>query len=393
MSDRSPGDRRRSSRWPWLILAAVLLVAAGGGYWLLSRPSDTAGASTAGTSAPLVEVTEVRATDGIVLRQTGFVRASDAVEVVPQMTERIVEVAPAFAVGNRIAEGEVLIRLDATSAEADLEAARARVAQAVAARDEARITLNRQQELRRENVVSEAALEDARVALARAEADVAMAEAERARAALALDDTVLRAPFDAIVTAETASVGQLVQAGASLGRLAATDFAEIEMGLLQSDLAPAGDTEGLVGAPVALADPATGRDLGDGSIAAILPEIDARTRTVRLLVRVPAPFENGATSMRLGELVELALELSVKDGPVLSVRSEAVKGGDTLWQVADGALARVPVEILSRDGETVSLRAEGLSDGDLVMLSDLTAPAEGLAVRVPEDAMQVAEGG
>ncbi|MEM9754744.1 MAG: efflux RND transporter periplasmic adaptor subunit [Pseudomonadota bacterium] len=392
MSDPSRTDGQRPRRWSWLLLAAALLVAAGGGYWWLSAPSAT-GTETAAAPAPLIEVTDVAATEAIVLRQTGFVRASDAVEVVPQVTERIVEVAPAFTVGNRVTEGEVLIRLDATSAEASYAAARARVAQAAAARNEARITLNRQQELRRENVVSEATLEDAQVALARAEADLAMAEAERSRAALTLDDTELRAPFDAIVTAETASVGQLVQAGASLGRLVSTDTVEIEMGVLQSDLAPGGGTDHVVGVPVALVDPATGGDLGEGHVAVVLPEIDARTRTVRLLVRVPRPFHSDTASVRLGELVELVLRLPVEDGPALSVRSEAVKGGDTLWQVVDGTLVRIPVEVLSYDGETVSLRAEGLTDGDRVMLSDLAAPADGLAVRTPEDAMHVAEGG
>jgi RND family efflux transporter MFP subunit len=388
--DRADEDRR-GRRWPWLLLALAILVAAGGGYWLLSRPGDT-GSETAGTPAPLVAVTEVVATDTITLRQTGFLRASDAVEVAPERTERIVRVADAFSPGTRVAEGDLLLRLDATSAEAALQSARARVAQAEAARAETRITLDRQQELRRENVVSEAALEDAQVALARAEADLAMAEAELSRAELALDDTVLRAPFDAIVTQESASVGQLVQAGTTLGRLVATDSAEIEMGVLATDLAPAGGASGLAGTTVALRDPATGRDLGEGRVASVLPEIDARTRTVRLLVRVPDPFADPA-ALRLGQLVELSLRLSVEEAPALSVAAEALKGGDTLWQVSDGALSRRTVEVLSRDGDTVTLRAEGLADGDSVLLSDLAAPADGLEVRVADGDTRLAEGG
>lgn len=385
MSERGP-----ARRWPWLVVAAVLLALGGGGYWLLSRTAETGG-QTAGVSAPLVEVTTVTSVDHVVLRQTGFVRATDSVEVAPQATERIVDVASAFSVGNRVAQGDILVRLDATSAEADLQAARARTAQAEAARNEARITLSRQEELRSENVVSEAALEDAQVALARANADLAMAEAELSRASLAIDDTVLRAPFDGLVTTETASVGQLVQPGTSLGRLVATDSAEIEMGLLQSDIAPTGEAAALAGTTVALEDPATGRDLGEGRVVSVVPQIDTRTRTLRLLVRVPSPFDRSPV-LRLGELVEMRFEAPIEDGPAFRVRSEAVKGGNTLWRVADGMLEHVPIEVLSRDDDTISVRAQQLSDGDLVMLSDLAAPSDGLEVRMAENDMRVAEG-
>ncbi|MEO0893640.1 MAG: efflux RND transporter periplasmic adaptor subunit [Pseudomonadota bacterium] len=395
MAGGSTEKRQPFGKWFWLLIAALFMVAAGGAYWWLSRSSDAGAASTT-QPAPLIETTEIKEADDIILRQTGFVRAADAVEVVPQITERIVEISAAFAEGNRVTRGDPLIRLDATSAEADNAAAQARVKQAEAALNEARITLNRQEQLRRESVVSEAALEDAQVALARAQADLAMANAEQSRAELTLGDTVLNAPFDAIVTSETASVGQLVQAGASLGRLVAIDKFEVEMGVLQAELAPAmssQDTSALIGTSVGLIDPATGRDLGEGRVAAVLPEIDTRTRTVRLLVHVPRPFDGADVSVRLGELVELAIALPVENGPALSVRAEAIKGGDTLWRVSDGTLSRVPIEILSRDGATVSLRADGLTAGDRVMLSDLAAPAEGLAVRVPDATMQTAQGG
>jgi hypothetical protein len=83
----------------------------------------------------------------------------------------------------------------------------------------------------------------------------------------------------------------------------------------------------------------------------------------------------------------------VVDAPALSVAAEALKGGDTLWQVSDGALSRHAVEVLSREGDTVTLRAEGLSEGDRVLLSDLAAPVDGLAVRVADEDTRLAEGG
>jgi RND family efflux transporter MFP subunit len=388
-SDDAPtAPTQAGAGWLWAMLAVALLAAGGGGYWWMTRSAGDE-AATQSPPPPLVETVALAQADTITLRQTGFVRASGAVVVTPQLTERIVRVADGFSAGARVAEGAVLVELDATSAQADLDAARARIAQAEAARNEAALTRDRQAALQREDVASEAAFEDAQVALARAEADLAVARAESARAALALDDTVLRAPFDAIVAEERASVGQLVQAGAQLGRLVATEAVEIEMGLSQAELAPAlGDefrADRLAGRDVTLHDPASGRSLGQGRVEALLPEIAAGTRTLRLRIRVPAPFDQEGAALRLGELVAMRLDLPLADGPALRVRAEAVKGGDTLWQVADGALARHPVQVLSRSGDHVTLRADSLDPAARVMLSDLSAPMDGLAVRTPRD--------
>lgn len=328
----------------------------------------------------------------MILHQTGFVRASDAVEVVPQITERIVEIAPSFDVGQRVVQGTLLIRLDARVAEANLRTAEARLAQAEAALEETRISLERQQKLHVEQVISEAALDDAQVAQSRAEADVAMAEAELARAEIALNDTQLRAPFDAIVTRENASLGQLVQAGNSIGQLVATDHAEVRMGLLPSDLSVLGQAAAARGLSVTVSDPATGRTLRTGKVGAIVPAIDTATRTVTLIVDIPDPFAEGESSVRIGELVELSLRVPLGAPPALRVAAEALKGGDTLWRISDGQLERRDVYVLSRTDSTVTLRGEALSQGDKVLLSDLAAPADGDTVRVAADAMQVARG-
>lgn len=391
MSGTSETDDRGHRKWPRFVLAALILMAAGGGYWWVLQPAErTLQDST--PQAPLVRATELRATDSVVLRQTGFVRASDAIDVMPQMSERIIEIGPAFAVGETVAQGDLLVRLAATGTRANLRAAEARLSQANASLAEARVTLARQQELAQEQVVSEAALDNAQVTFARARADAEVAEAEAERAALALRDTDLRAPFDAVVTEESASIGQLLQPGASIGRLVATDAVEIEMGLLPNDLAVLGRASRAVGLPVTVSDPATGRVLREAEVTAIVPALNTATRTVGLVVRVTNPFSDDAPSLRIGELVDLALEVPLDDDPALQVAAEALKGGETIWSIAEGRLSGHEVDVLARDGAMVTLRAEGLRDGDAVLLSDLAAPADGDAVRVADGDMQLAEG-
>lgn len=139
MTRSNPSKADHGRKWPWLVLVATLLLLAGGGYWWLSQPAERRSGGDA-TQSPLVRATTLEATDHVILHQTGFVRASDAVEVVPQITERIVEIAPSFDVGQRVVQGTLLIRLDARVAEANLRTAEARLAQAEAALEETRIS-------------------------------------------------------------------------------------------------------------------------------------------------------------------------------------------------------------------------------------------------------------
>lgn len=387
MTDTSETSR---AKWPWAILCIALLAVAGGVHWWASQPEDRASAQSA--PPPLVRVVSVEPADIATIRQTGFVRAMDQIDVVPQISERITQIGESFHVGTRVAEGHLLIGLDPTSFEAEVTQAEANVDQATAAVEESRITLARQRELAQSDFASEATLDDAQVALLRSQADLALARAQLQRAQLALDDTSLRAPFDAIVTEQAASIGQFVQAGTPVGHIVRTQAVEIRMGLLPSDLMLLGGAEAAIGLPVTVTDPTTERDLGTGTVTGVVPAIETQTRTVNLLVRLADPFMgNGTGTLRVDELVQMSLDVPL-EGTAFHLPAEALKGDATLWRVADGQLQRLEVNVLSRTGATVIIRHPDLAQGDTILLSDLVAPTEGDAVRV-EDDMQFAQGG
>jgi RND family efflux transporter MFP subunit len=95
-------------------------------------------------------------------------------------------------------EGQVLARLDAENFEARLASARARF---VSARDE----FARREQLRERGVISDSELDDFR-------RNFEVAEAEQREAQRALDDTILRAPFDGRVSRTLVNNLQNVQA-------------------------------------------------------------------------------------------------------------------------------------------------------------------------------------
>lgn len=303
-----------------------------------------------------------------------------------EVTGRIAEVGDTFALGESVSRGDLLIRLESESFEADVARAEASVAQAEAQLAQANVDRDRQEELEARDVASEAALQQAIVAVAAAEADLAAARANRTQAEIALDDTVVRAPFDALVTAENASVGALVQAGTEVGRLVGSRAVRLLMGLTPGDLAVLGDPALAVGGRILVrATDGPADVIAQGVVTEVDPRVQADTRTVSLVVEVSDPFSGPGRGLRIDELVALELPVSLENREAVEVPPEAIKGRTMVWRIEDGTLRRTAVDVVDRFEGRVVLAGGALSPGDRVMVSDLVAPFDGKAVRVEGD--------
>jgi membrane fusion protein (multidrug efflux system) len=124
----------------------------------------------------------------------GNARANEAVEIRPQITAAIVEIL--FEEGQRVNEGEVLVRLENSEPLAQRAAARAALV-------DSESQYRRASELFRTKVVSESQLEQLE---AQRDADRAAVNAAEAR----LDHTVIRAPFDGQLGLRRVSLGSIV---------------------------------------------------------------------------------------------------------------------------------------------------------------------------------------
>src|SRR6266498_1657273 len=185
---RREPEKTRGARG-WLLLAAVLIVAAGvtaffvTGRTLRGKTVETVTASI---------VTEGQATT--LLSATGYVEAERKADLSPKITSRITVLN--VTEGSRVNKGDVIARLDHT----DLDAQRA---DAEAGWVNAKAELERQKALRAEGLAPQSAL-DAAVA------QEASTRAKVAYAAALLSYTEIRAPFAGVVTAKRAFVGEAV---------------------------------------------------------------------------------------------------------------------------------------------------------------------------------------
>ncbi len=173
------------------------------------------------------EVTTTRINMGDVVDTvgaTGALEAVTTVQVGSQVSGIIQELFVDF--NSIVREGDVIMRLDPSLFETQIEQSRANLLRAEAdverlrvAVDDAGTQLRRSQELSAADLISPTELEAAEVSLRSAEAQLKSAEAQvtQAQASLNqsevnLEHTVIRAPIDGIVTSRLVDVGQTVAA-------------------------------------------------------------------------------------------------------------------------------------------------------------------------------------
>lgn len=378
---RAPGARA-GRRWTVaLVLLALAGIPAGG-----CKPREEGGA---GHGA--VEVTVVTATPTTVpvtLTQVGQLQASQVVEVRARVQGFLV--GREFTEGKRVAAGQPLFRIDPKPFLADLEIARARVAQAEARLTRADRELMRVTEMARQNAASDKELDAAKSEALQARADVNLYGAMLAKAELEHSYTTVASPFAGVVGEAFKDVGALVDGGANslLAKVAQLDPIHVSLtvsereglaldkGIRSGAIAvPAG---GKVAVRLALAD---GTPYGHaGEINYVDPEVDPQTGTARLRARVPNPDYKLAP----GLFVRVTLSGFERRGAILVPQRSVLQtpGGQVVYVVAaDGKVAPRPVVL----GEWVGdqwVVLEGLSAGDRVVSDGVLKVRPGMQVQI-----------
>lgn len=212
---------------------------------------------------------------------------------------------------------------------------------------------------------------------ARAAGDASLVEAARARLHLlgldeaqirtleregtAQDRFIVRAPLGGVVDALEIRAGMSVVAGQTLLRINGLGDVWLEVAVPE---AMAGAIQ--VGASAAVRLASTPDRPLEGHVTAVLPALNATTRSLRVRIALPNP--NGA--LRPGQSAQVALH-GVAQAPVLVVPTEAVirTGKRTLVMVAEQDGYR-PVEVmLGRENGDSTEIVSGLEEGQQVVAS------------------------
>ena len=177
----------------------------------------------------------------------GTVRPSAEVEIIPQISGKVVWVNPGFQSGGRIEADQTIFRIEeedylyrVREAEADLEAKRVELLEAqgkaeIARTEYKQFSGRRSKEEPSARRASPLTLREPQ--LKAAEAALDREEARVAEAKLALSRTRVPAPFDGYVRDEAVDLGQFVTSGQAVGRIFAADAVEVVVPLSDANAA------------------------------------------------------------------------------------------------------------------------------------------------------------
>jgi membrane fusion protein, multidrug efflux system len=278
-------------------------------------------------------------------------------------------------VGDRVAAGQIVARLDPQIQDNALRSAEASLAALEAVLTQARLTFGRQQELLKNGWTPTAKFDEAQQKLLTAQAQVDSAKAQARIAREQQSYTVLYADGPGVVTAKGAEPGEVVHAGQMIVQLA-RDGGRDAVFDVPDELIRNGPKDPLV--EIVLNDDPNVKAVG--RVREVAPQADSETRTYRVKVSI----ENPPQAMRLGATVTGSIRLSAPPGVEIpaSALTEA-DGRPAVWVVdPEGhAVSLRSVDILRHDPDDVVI-SKGLEKGEVVVTAGVQTLRPGQKVRL-----------
>ncbi len=315
---------------------------------------------------PTVPVHAAAAADG--RAWDGVIEAVRQATLSAQTGGRVGEVL--VDVGDRVAAGQVLLRLSAVEQQAGVDAARAQLRAAEAGASEAELNYRRHADLAHGQYVSRAQLDQARAAR-----DTALAARDAARARLADAGqqslyTTVRAPYAGIVATRDVEPGESVGSGQRLLTLFAPDALRIEVSVPQSEVAAIGQDRR---ARIVFAD---GRRIEAAQVT-VFPAADTASHAVKVRVQLPALMPAPAPAP--GRTPRVAVPPRAAGARPQVPVSALVQRGEVsaVYVLAEGRLSLRQLRLGERSGDNVEVIA-GLKAGERIA-ADPAAATQALA--------------
>ena len=391
--DRSIAPVRASRRRRWIWLGGIAIVAAAGAAWYSMQPHPITVQTT-----PVV--TSYPSQQYVLLNASGYVVAQRKAAIASKATGRLEWLG--VAEGSRVKAGEVIARLDnrdvvaqAQSAVAGVQAARATLRQAEAEELDATTSLKRNEDLLAKGFVSQAGLDTAKMradraiaGIANARATIAVAEANARNAQVAVDYTLIRAPFDGVIIAKNANVGDMVTPFSSAADSKGAVVSMADMGTLEveADVSESSLAKVKVGQPCEITLDALPDTRFRGHISRMVPTVDRAKATVMTKVEFAAidPRILPDMSAKVSFLSQDVTPEQQK--PLVAVHPDALvtrDAGSIVLVVRDGKLVEVPVMRGATIGDVVAITGS-VKSGEKVVLKPAPDLKSGTLVKVAQ---------
>ncbi|MDR5753130.1 MULTISPECIES: efflux RND transporter periplasmic adaptor subunit [unclassified Caballeronia] len=388
--DRSPSaivPRRRRGWLRYAVIAAILLIALGIAFRLTSPQAvETA---TVTSVYPSQNYTLLNAT-GYVVPQRKAAVASKAQGRVEWLG--VLE-------GSVVKEGEVIARLESRDVEASLAQALAQVNVARANLElqhaemkDAEANLRRSLILAPQGAIPAAQYDSDRARYDKAQASInsdraaiASAQANARAAQVAVDQTLIRAPFNGVVLEKHANVGDNITpfSSASDSKGAVVTIADMETLEVEADVAESNIAKIGVGAPCEIQLDALPELRLSGSVSRIVPTVDRSKATVLVKVRFVERDPRVLPDMS-AKIAFLSKPVPPnEEKPVVAVQASSVvarNGRQVVYVVKDERVRETPVTPGAKIGELVAV--DGVKPGETLVLAPGEKLGDGARVSV-----------
>ncbi|GMG90099.1 hemolysin secretion protein D [Cupriavidus sp. TKC] len=383
----APAQRRRR---PWLryaIIAVVILVLAGIGLKLAGP--QTVETATVTSAYPSQNFT--------LLNATGYVVPQRKAAVASKAQGRLEWLG--VLEGSRVKKDEIIARIESRDVEASAAQARAQVqvAEANLALQQAElrdadINLRRSKELLAPAAISQqqydsdlARYNKARASISNSEASIASAKANARAAEVAVEQTVVRAPFDGVVLIKHANVGDNITpfSAAADTKGAIVTIADMSTLEVEADVAESNIAKITVEQPCEVLLDALPNLRQEGRVSRIVPTVDRSKATVLVKIRFVDRDPRVLPDMS-AKIAFLSKPVApAENKPLTAIQPSAVverDGKPVVFLVQDGRAKQVPVTRGGKIGELLAV--QGVKPGDVVVLAPSEKLGDGSKVSV-----------
>ncbi|MBW2604757.1 MAG: efflux RND transporter periplasmic adaptor subunit [Deltaproteobacteria bacterium] len=393
LQEKQPNPAGRPRPIIRIVLSLVILGAGIGAASYLKNSAPRTKKRPPAKLSPAVQVQTVKPSGyQIIVTAMGTVIPAREVTLKSRVSGEIVEINPEFTEGGFLKKDMRIIQIDPQ----DYELALARKRSAVTDAEYAlKLELGHQAVAKREwdllnqgkpaqDMEKELALRQPH--LSKVRADLAAAEAELKAAMLDLERTHITVPFNVMVRSKSVDRGSQITAQESLAELVGTDAYRIQASL------PVDRLE-WIDVPVKAGGPGSkariiygqGYEL-NGTVIRLMGDLATEGRMARIIVEVVDPLGLNASNqdrnpLLIGEYVRVKIVGRKLDG-VFQIPRAVLKDNSSIWIVSENQTLEIrKVRPVWRDADVVLLK-DGLKPGEPLIVSDLSAPVQGMAVRV-----------
>jgi RND family efflux transporter MFP subunit len=334
------------------------------------------------------------------LNASGYVVAQRKAAVASKITGLLVSLS--VEEGSRVKAGQVIARLESEDvtaaldqAKANLNATRYNLEQAKAELHDATLSFNRMKELLKQDFiskaeydVSEARYKKAMAAVSAAEAAVKANTAALQGAKVALEYTLIRAPFDAVVLTKNADIGDIVTpiGAAADAKAAVVTIADLTSLQVEADVSESNLHMVKIEQPCEIQLDALPDSRFRGKLDMIVPTADRTKATVMVKVRFIDKDSRILPEMS-AKVAFLSREVrNDEQKPHTALNASTVltrNGKKFVYLIKENRAIKTPITTGKQYGDMIEI-VNGVKAGDSVVLTPLDKMKDGTRIKLLE---------